>query len=51
MRLLLDPFTIEGGILTPTMKLKRNIAKEQFADQIKDMYNEPVLKYNRAAKN
>lgn len=28
--LLLDPFTIENDILTPTMKIKRNIAKKIF---------------------
>jgi len=43
MTLLLDPFTIEDGILTPTMKLKRNIAKERYKEQIVTMYNAPVL--------
>ena len=32
--LLKDPFTVQDGLLTPTMKLKRNIAVEQFKDQI-----------------
>ena len=36
--LLMDPFTIESDLLTPTMKLKRNIAREQFKEQISKMY-------------
>lgn len=36
--LLLDPFTIENDILTPTMKLKRNIAKQVYDAQIKELY-------------
>ena len=32
--LLMDPFTIESDLLTPTMKLKRNIAKDTFKEQI-----------------
>lgn len=37
-KLLLDPFTIENDLLTPTMKLKRNISKVRFADDINKMY-------------
>ena len=36
--LLMDPFTIESDLLTPTMKLKRNIAKDTFKEQISKMY-------------
>jgi len=36
----LEPFTIENDILTPTMKIKRNIAKKMFIDQISAMYAE-----------
>ena len=30
MILLNDPFTIENDLLTPTLKLKRNVAKIRF---------------------
>ena len=33
-----DPFTIENEILTPTMKIKRNIAKNVYKEQIDKMY-------------
>ena len=36
--LLKDPFTIESDILTPTMKLKRNVAKQMYKDDIDRMY-------------
>lgn len=33
-----DPFSIENDILTPTMKIKRNIAAKVYAEQINTMY-------------
>ena len=43
MTLLIDPFTIESELLTPTFKLKRNIAKKHFKDEIDQMYSQPPL--------
>ena len=34
----LDPFSIENGLLTPTMKLKRNVAQNYYQVQIDEMY-------------
>ena len=31
-------FTIENDILTPTFKIKRNIAKNKFKEQIEAIY-------------
>jgi long-chain acyl-CoA synthetase len=36
--LLSEPWTIESGIMTPTLKMKRNRVVAQFADEIKQLY-------------
>jgi len=39
-----DAFTIENGILTPTMKVKRHEAKLRFIDIINKLYSETNAK-------
>jgi len=43
LRLLRNAFTTENDMLTPTMKLKRNIAKQRYAEEVGKMYEEPPL--------
>ncbi|GGD58818.1 AMP-dependent synthetase/ligase [Muriicola marianensis] len=37
-RLTAEPWTVEGGHLTPTMKLRRKIIKEKYIDLYNDIY-------------
>lgn len=37
---IVPEFTIENGMITPTMKLKKNIIMDQFKDHIEAMYAE-----------
>jgi long-chain acyl-CoA synthetase len=39
-RLLSEPFTVEEGTLTPTLKLRRSVIEERHADQIDAVYEE-----------
>ena len=34
-----DDFTQENGLLTPTMKIKKNLVFEKFNKQIQNLYN------------
>ncbi len=36
--LLPDEFSIQNGLLTPTMKLRRKVLEERYRDQIEDLY-------------
>ena len=36
--LTLEPWTIENGLITPTLKLKRKALNEKFAPQIQTLY-------------
>jgi long-chain acyl-CoA synthetase len=37
-----DPFTIENDLLTPTQKIKRNVAQKVFQEDLDYMYTLPL---------
>ncbi|KAK9146686.1 hypothetical protein Sjap_006589 [Stephania japonica] len=48
--LVLEPFTVENGLLTPTFKVKRPQAKAYFAKAISDMYVELAVSDSTPSK-
>ena len=36
--LVTEPFTVENGMMTPTLKIKRNVVELRFANEIAAMY-------------
>jgi long-chain acyl-CoA synthetase len=41
-RLIADPFSVEAGTMTPTLKLRRKAIEQQYADLIESMYRNVV---------
>eukprot|EP00922_Rhytidocystis_sp_ex-Travisia-forbesii_P028092 GHVS01041237.1.p1 GENE.GHVS01041237.1~~GHVS01041237.1.p1 ORF type:complete len:786 (+),score=96.59 GHVS01041237.1:138-2495(+) len=50
-RIVPQDFTIDGGELTPTMKLKRPIVIEKYAQLIEEMYAEKLTDYSQQNNN
>ena len=46
MMILKKPFSVDDDLLTPTWKLKRNVARKYYADDIKRMYEEGPQKFD-----
>ena len=44
VKLLREPWTIENGLLTPTLKLKRNVIQQRYVDEIEQLFSALVKK-------
>ena len=42
VHLTMEPFTVENDLITPTFKIKRNVAKKVFQKEFDQMYAEPL---------
>ena len=40
MQLILEPFSVDNQVLTPTSKIKRNVARVYFKDSVSKMYKD-----------
>ena len=40
IKLVVEPFSVENGLLTPTFKLKRPALKERFMEDFVEMYSQ-----------
>ena len=47
---LLEPWTVENGLMTPTLKIKRPKIKEQFAGEIGRLYEGHIVSRAEAAR-
>ncbi|URE24713.1 AP-4 complex subunit [Musa troglodytarum] len=41
-----EPFTIDNGLLTPTMKIRRNEVADRYSEQIEQLYNSFIFHRN-----
>ncbi len=37
--LLREPWSIDNGLLTPTLKIKRNVIRQRYSDEIEALYD------------
>lgn len=50
LHLVLEPFSAENGLATPTMKVVRSAARNRFRDEIRAMYQTLAQQQADAAK-